>query len=251
MLCAIYAWQQLRHGIYGSKMNPTSRRGLAYHLGVFAFLLGSHGSERGRREEKGYGNDRQREAGRQRQAEEKRKAERQRQAEKQREAAGRRHREAHVNRRDWWEHQLGAFAFLLGPRALWEAARREPQREQETESRRREEKQRNDERRREAERQRQAEEKRKAERRRQAEEKRQSKRQREQERERRATRDWWKELAVAPDASIDEITRAYRRKVQQYHPDRVSGLGPELIELAEHHTRALNAAYAEAKRVRR
>jgi molecular chaperone GrpE (heat shock protein) len=96
-----------------------------------------------------------------------------------------------------------------------------------------------------------AEEKRKAERQRQAEEERQSKRQREQERERRATRDWWKELAVAPNASMDEITRAYRRKVQQYHPDRVSGLGPELIELAEHHTRALNAAYAEAKRVRR
>ena len=61
---------------------------------------------------------------------------------------------------------------------------------------------------------------------------------------------WWNVLELSPNASKDEIVRSYRHKIQQYHPDRVSGLGPELIELAESRTKTLNAAYAQAIRGR-
>ena len=57
-------------------------------------------------------------------------------------------------------------------------------------------------------------------------------------------------MDVAQHASLQEITRSYRHKVQQCHPDRVSGLDPEFIELAERRTKALNNAYAEAKRAK-
>jgi len=63
--------------------------------------------------------------------------------------------------------------------------------------------------------------------------------------------EWWSVLEVAPHASTDEIRRAYRRKIWQCHPDRVAGLAPELLELAETSTRTLNAAYSEANRARR
>ena len=61
---------------------------------------------------------------------------------------------------------------------------------------------------------------------------------------------WWNVLELLPNASKDEIVRSYRRKIKQYHPDRVWGLGPELIELAESRTKTLNAAYAQAIRKR-
>ncbi len=50
-------------------------------------------------------------------------------------------------------------------------------------------------------------------------------------------------LGVAPGASLDEIRRAYRRAVQQYHPDQLAHLAPELRELAERRTKEINAAY--------
>ena len=63
--------------------------------------------------------------------------------------------------------------------------------------------------------------------------------------------EWWSVLEVPPEASADEIRRAYRHKIKQCHPDRVVGLAPELLELAERYTRTLNAAYSEANRERR
>jgi curved DNA-binding protein CbpA len=62
---------------------------------------------------------------------------------------------------------------------------------------------------------------------------------------------WWSVLGVSPQANADEIRCAYHRKIKQCHPDRVAGLAPEFIELAERHTRALNAAYDEATRAHR
>ncbi len=58
-------------------------------------------------------------------------------------------------------------------------------------------------------------------------------------------------LGVSSDADKDEIVRSYRRKIQQYHPDRVTGLAPEIVELAESRTKTLNAAYAQGLRARR
>jgi DnaJ-domain-containing protein 1 len=55
---------------------------------------------------------------------------------------------------------------------------------------------------------------------------------------------------VSPHASIEEINQRYRQLVMQYHPDRVAGLGPELIEVAERQTRLINAALADARQAR-
>jgi hypothetical protein len=62
---------------------------------------------------------------------------------------------------------------------------------------------------------------------------------------------WWTVLEVSSDASASDIRRSYLCKIQQYHPDRVAGLAPEVRELAERRSRTLNAAYAEAMRERR
>jgi membrane protein involved in colicin uptake len=104
----------------------------------------------------------------------------------------------------------------------------------------------------EAERQRLAELRREAERQRwQAEEGREAERRCQQELERAAAQsptEWWRVLEVASSATKEEIVRNYRRKIQQCHPDRVAGLAPEFLELAEEHSKALNAAYAQAIR---
>lgn len=54
-------------------------------------------------------------------------------------------------------------------------------------------------------------------------------------------------LGVEQGASQEEISSAYRKLVQQYHPDRVADLGPELREVAEQRMKEINAAYQELK----
>ena len=87
---------------------------------------------------------------------------------------------------------------------------------------------------------------------RQAEQEREAERRRRQQREKAANQFegnvWWSVLDVSPHASADEVRRAYHRKIKQCHPDRVAGLAPEFVALAERHTRTLNAAYDEATR---
>ena len=60
-------------------------------------------------------------------------------------------------------------------------------------------------------------------------------------------REWWEVLEVDPKAGPDEIRRAYLRKVQIYHPDKVAGLAFEFTELSESRTRELNLAFEQAK----
>ena len=146
-----------------------------------------------------------------------------------------------------------------------EERQREAQRQQEAERlrqaeqlreaerrRRREEEEREAQRQQQAERLRQAEQLREAERRRRQEEKeREAQRQRQREREQSTTQsktEWWSVLEVTPTANKDEIVRNYRRKIQQCHPDRVAGLSPEFLPLAEEITKALNVAYEQAIR---
>jgi DnaJ-domain-containing protein 1 len=124
---------------------------------------------------------------------------------------------------------------------LREAEQRRYKEEKEREGKRQQSKQ--------AERLRQAEQ-----RRRQTEEEREAQRERQRGRKRAATprqMDWWLVLGVAPSASKDEIVRKYRHKIKQCHPDRLVGLAPELLHLAEEQTKALNAAYANAMNARR
>jgi DnaJ-domain-containing protein 1 len=106
----------------------------------------------------------------------------------------------------------------------------------------------------EAERLRRAEQQRREaelKRRQQAKEEREAQGRRQRERKRLATQlqtDWWIVLGVAPSATRDEIVRKYRHKIKQCHPDRVIGIAPELLHLAEEQTKALNGAYANAMR---
>lgn len=56
--------------------------------------------------------------------------------------------------------------------------------------------------------------------------------------------DPWELLGVAPGATPEAITRAYREQMKRYHPDRVAGLGDDLQRLAHERTVAIQRAYA-------
>jgi hypothetical protein len=59
--------------------------------------------------------------------------------------------------------------------------------------------------------------------------------------------EWWEVLGIPPEATLADVQKAYRLMMRQYHPDKVVGLGPELIQLAEQKSRELNAALDQAK----
>ena len=61
---------------------------------------------------------------------------------------------------------------------------------------------------------------------------------------------WFDVLEVDEHASREDIAAAYKRRISQYHPDKVQHLGPELVQLAEQHAKQINAAYEAAMRVR-
>jgi hypothetical protein len=74
----------------------------------------------------------------------------------------------------------------------------------------------------------------------------------EREQQRRKTRDqgsrpWYEVLGVAATAAPEEVRKAYRSAISRYHPDKVSGLGEELVAVAERMTREINRAYTEYK----
>jgi DnaJ-class molecular chaperone len=52
---------------------------------------------------------------------------------------------------------------------------------------------------------------------------------------------------VGDDASEAEISAAYRRLAQMYHPDKVAGLAPEFQALADERMKEINAAYEVLK----
>jgi DnaJ-domain-containing protein 1 len=153
---------------------------------------------------------------------------------------------------------LGALSWSEDRRLQRESAtarERQAEKVRAAERRNLEERQREAQRQQQAERLRQAEQLREAERRRrQEEEEREAQRQRQREREQPTTQsqtEWWSVLEVTPSASKDEIVRNYRRKIQRCHPDRVAGLAPEFLRLAEESTKTLNGAYEQAIRARR
>jgi DnaJ like chaperone protein len=149
---------------------------------------------------------------------------------------------------------LGALSWSEDRRLQTESSiARERQAEKVREAERRNRAERKERRQRQAERLRQAEQQlREAERRRGQEEKeRKAQRQGQQQREQpsiQSRTEWWTVLEVTPSASKDEIVRNYRRKIQQCHPDRVAGLAPEFLRLAEETTKRLNLAYEQAIR---
>jgi DnaJ-domain-containing protein 1 len=57
-------------------------------------------------------------------------------------------------------------------------------------------------------------------------------------------------LEVSESASSAEINAAYRRKMSEYHPDKVARMGPEIRALAELRSKQINAAYDFAMKLR-
>ncbi len=57
------------------------------------------------------------------------------------------------------------------------------------------------------------------------------------------------ELGLTPDAGDQEVKRAYRRLVSQYHPDKLTsqGLPEEVMEMAKRRMREVNTAYDRIK----
>jgi DnaJ like chaperone protein len=57
-------------------------------------------------------------------------------------------------------------------------------------------------------------------------------------------------LELPPDATDDEVKKAYRRLAIQYHPDKVAHLGDDIKKAATEKFQTLNAAYEEIKKQR-
>lgn len=61
---------------------------------------------------------------------------------------------------------------------------------------------------------------------------------------------WHLILNVSPHATVDQIRRAYKTMMSQYHPDKVATLGDELKALSERKTKEINIAYDQAMQKR-
>lgn len=61
----------------------------------------------------------------------------------------------------------------------------------------------------------------------------------------------YKILDVSPDASDEEIKKAYRRMALKYHPDRVSHLGDDIQKAAKEKFQELQSAWETVKNERR
>jgi hypothetical protein len=57
-------------------------------------------------------------------------------------------------------------------------------------------------------------------------------------------------LGVSSSAGNEEIEQAYRRRMSEYHPDRVANAAKEIRELAGLRAGEINGAYEEIKRQR-
>ena len=57
-------------------------------------------------------------------------------------------------------------------------------------------------------------------------------------------------LEIKPDATDNELKKAYRKMAAKYHPDKVSHLGKDLSQIAENKFKAVNDAYQSIKKER-
>lgn len=64
---------------------------------------------------------------------------------------------------------------------------------------------------------------------------------------RAAIADYFKVLGIEPSATPDEVRAAYKKKILEYHPDRVTCLGEKLKQVADAESKSINAAYSELK----
>ena len=57
-------------------------------------------------------------------------------------------------------------------------------------------------------------------------------------------------LGIAASTSDEELEQAYRRRMSEYHPDRVANAAPEIRDIADQRSREINQAYDRIKRQR-
>jgi len=57
-------------------------------------------------------------------------------------------------------------------------------------------------------------------------------------------------LGVAPRVTDAELEQAYRRRMSEYHPDRVANAAKEIRDMADQRAREINQAYDRIKRER-
>lgn len=60
----------------------------------------------------------------------------------------------------------------------------------------------------------------------------------------------YKILEITPDATIEEVKKAYRKMAVKYHPDKVSQLGEDVQKAAKEKFQQLNNAYETIKKER-
>jgi hypothetical protein len=61
----------------------------------------------------------------------------------------------------------------------------------------------------------------------------------------------YRALGVEPSASDEDVERAYRRRISDYHPDKVAGAADEIRQLAETRAREINTAYEAIQKLRK
>jgi hypothetical protein len=54
-------------------------------------------------------------------------------------------------------------------------------------------------------------------------------------------------LGIEPGATLEQVAVAYRHMAQMYHPDKTTGLGPELQKLADERMKEINSAHQTVK----
>ena len=64
-------------------------------------------------------------------------------------------------------------------------------------------------------------------------------------------KDYYSTLGIQSNATPEEIKKAYRAMASQYHPDKVSHLGKELIEFANNKFAEISIAYDSLKKLKR
>lgn len=61
----------------------------------------------------------------------------------------------------------------------------------------------------------------------------------------------YRTLELEPAASDEEVERAFRRKISDYHPDKVSGAAEEIRSLAQARASEINTAYETIQKARK